>query len=436
MNNAAFTGDHGTQLEEIFETIVESEKKSGKNLTAKDLIDIRYDIEQAYDEIVNCFYKENVDSSLVTYAINLMKSTVNNTNDLRNISQIAFAVSESTIGSLYLVNSLKEREQEKLQNFDFIIGKDNNEFKDNIEELTKKIDIGIDQNVLDEISSDENENEYAKLRERAKNGDANAKIALSFIRKAAHLLYTNKTGILNADRKDLAALILVEKISTLGEKVALLSANQIIREFGLEKYDIYSLDENGKPSISPEKIKDVLQKEFNKRGMDKAADKILGLNTERTNMELIERFNADAEERKEDTLLDVHRSAMKDAEFIRFKHTLGKIRKIEFADGMKVENEKKIIVDFIENNQEIAVGALNQLIDFRNKYPEALKKLDYNIYDISDALGSIARKNAYNEHLENKKDTLKLEELVSKKYDKYMEYSTFNEIDKMDDEER
>lgn len=369
-NSGAWSGDHYEQLEEMYETIVASEKLSGRTITAKDETRIRAEIGEAYNEVIRCFDKENADPSIITYTINLMKSTVATTNDLRNISQLAVAISESTIGALYLVNELQENERNK-NAYEVDINDRDKESKDQ-EELLEKIDIRLSDDVVEALCSSENEQAFDKLNKRALAGDKDAIIAVDLIRKSIHYLYSEADGHIKAKGRDLGALALVDKLITTGEEAALTSAEQIINVFNLERYDIYDMDKNGQNVINVDKVRDEFRKKTEMIHVTVKPDVVKGLEQESKEINAITtRYIQNSQDNSSVSAIINNVKTRMDTK--KFLQTAVALSKTQTQDPENTYLHDERFMKFVGNNVEKVPYATTAALEYLNNYGGKMK---------------------------------------------------------------
>ena len=372
-NSGAWSGDHYEQLEEMYETIVKSEKLSGRNISSKDEIEIRAEIADAYDGVIRCFEKENADPSIITYAINLMKSTVATTNDLRNLSQLAIVISESTIGALYLVNELQEQERNK-NGHETEVNENEESFKENI---TEKIDFTLSSDVLEALCSEKNEQAYEQLNRRAMAGDKDAIIAVDLIRKSIHYMQNDVAGNVKGKGREVAALALVDKLVTTGEEATFTIAEQLIKVFDLGKYDIYNQDENGQNVISIDKVREEFKKRAEAIHLTLKPEIVQGLSQEYQDIDIIsERYNENS----------INNSSM--GQMVSdIKKSSDRTIFWRSAMNLSKNGDTQNLGVLVENNIELSQNVVMDRLNYANRYGVFMKKSG-GFYSTIEAIAS------------------------------------------------
>ena len=371
-SNGAWFGDHSEQLEDMYQTILSSEKKEGKEITLKDRINIRQDIADAYDELIDCFSKEGADASIITYAVNLMKDSVSNSNDLRNIAQLAVAISESTIGALYMVDHLQRRRDERSHESEIYF--EVNHEVDEIDKLIERIEVDVSPEIIDEICTEENETEFSKLLKRAREGDDSAKISINVINRAANYLLRNPNG----KGRDIGALSLVSKLMEIEGNLGQPLIEQLIDQFDLEKYDIFTMTDGDKPVVDAEKLKSEIGSQIEKKNLVAKVDEVVGINRMQN---LIS--GKDMELNKYTTLEGIFDEISMNIASQRFYENLRKLK-----------NKPEAVKEFVGLNMDVASVSLQNQINMANNIPNGHKSSDTlykNIYMISEAMKEIKK---------------------------------------------
>ena len=405
-----WAGEHSEQLNEILGTIIKSEKASKGKISLLDEVNIRDEISEAYTEIVRCFEKENADPSIITYAVNLMKSNVSNEKDLKNITKLAISVSQSKIGALYLVSTLEEQNKGIELGLSDSYEMSEGEQQANIEELTKKIDASLDQDVIDALCSEENETEYEKLLRKANLGDKDAQSAMVIIKKAVSYMHIKPQG----KGRDLAALSLLDRLISTNEKVAITTAEQLVKVYELEKYDIFDEREDGDKTINLEKVRNAFEKHSKEINV-----KSEQLTPEEYRQFTLNSFDLELYKNQYGDFHSMIKSVKRDVEFDKF---------LEHAKKLQNTDETNLLNLFKNNPEQISSRNINMVLQFANTAD--------NEYVKKEKLALATQMTNFKRVNQMRKDSLEPSEITvnSNKFDykdyigKYSNFDDYNNI--------
>lgn len=241
---------HEEQLIGIYQDIVRTKEENGEKLTNEEKRNIDSEIAMAYQNIISM--SQNIDE--VTLALTTLARTISRgSQDLRNISELAKDVVASVVkndrANEQGNKTAEEQAAQAMSAFQMM-------------EEPKENQIDYDK-LRDNLCSADMDSSFDNTMKKAEKGDTDSIVAADLITRSIKYMAGDPKG----KGKDVAALILVDKLVSTGDDAAYKTASQLLERFALDSKDVFEVDENGNKTISLEKVRKLRDQETDKIGI-------------------------------------------------------------------------------------------------------------------------------------------------------------------------